>query len=466
MNSHRWFVLKIWIRKSFILAGFYILSSVIYTLFSTVGIRNRFPLIVTLFYHPNLLGTTMEVSAMEVAKQRITFQRPRLVEENKVLEFPAVVEPTKEILLHVKQSGLVRKIYVQEGDCVKEGQILLEIDDELIRLEGEKLRISLEIAESQVNTALQKWKQAERQVEVKLREIDKKTEWIDLAEKEWALSQDLKDKKIILWKQGFVSFSEIEKLKQEEESKHTQYNNLIRDRENLLSGINLDLQVETFSFEDKLKIWKEKNTSLERSEYELSLSHLKIIENQIKSNKQLLADTRLRAPKPGKILKIHAKEGELTNQIPVMTLMEKGELSVGFQISELDLPHVSSGKGVIFLLSQEDLPKIPGKVDRVGGFLDPRSHSIGIKVRLETKQTIILPGMFGIVQVKLPETVEKILISSTSLRGDEVSGFYVNVKEGVGIKKRFIQFKPYKLNELEIVSGLSPEDEIESELPL
>ncbi|TGK47902.1 HlyD family efflux transporter periplasmic adaptor subunit [Leptospira kanakyensis] len=457
---------KSWVQKVFILGVLYFFFSIVYTFFSTEELRARFPLFVKLFYFQNEWGNTTDVFAMEAPKQGFVYSRPRSIEENKVIEFPAVVEPTKEIQLHQKQSGRVKKIYVDEGNTVKEGQVLLEIDDELFRLEGERLRLSLEIAGSQVAIALEKWKHAEKQFDVKLREIDKKTEWIALAEKEWSLSRNVTEKKTILWKQGFVSLSELEKLKQEEESKETQYKNLLRDRDNLLSGVNLDLGQEGLSFEDKLKNWREKNTSLERSEYELSLSQQKIIKNQIKTNGELLAETKLRSPKSGKILKIQIKEGEMVNQNPVMTLMEKGELSIGFQIGESDLVHFSPGKSVLFLFSDESIPPINGKVDRVGGFLDPRSHSIGIKVRLDLNQSKVLPGMFGLVQVKLPETKEKLLISKLSLRGDESSGFYVNVKQGERIEKRFIQFKPYLLGEIEVLAGLSSEDQVESSISL
>ncbi|MCW7493883.1 biotin/lipoyl-binding protein [Leptospira sp. 2 VSF19] len=458
---------KKWIQNLLVIGIFYVISSVLYTLFSTLYTRNRFPLLAKLFYFPNYWEVLNEVSATEPPKQSLVFQKPRILEENKVIEFPAVVEPTKEIQLHNKQSGRIRKIYVEEGSIVKEGQILLEIDDELLRLESERLRLSAQVSESNAAIALEKWKLAEKQVDVKLREIDKKTEWIELAEKEWNISKDLKEKKIILWKQGFVSLSEIEKLKQEEQSKETQYKNLIRDRENLLSGMNLELDTEDLGFEERLKIWRKKNTSLEKSEYELAQSHLKIIKNQIKSNEQLLSETKLRAPKSGKILKIQIKEGELTTQSPVMLLMEKGELSAGFQIGESDLSYFTPGKEILFLPSLDQLPAIRGKLDQVGGFLDPRSHSIGIKVKLEIKNNDILPGMFGLVQVKLPDTIEKVIIPLSSLHGNETSGFYVNAKGKEGeITKRYIQFKPYLLNELEILSGLSSEDEVETSLAL
>lgn len=467
MNFSRMAGLKQWIRKLLIVGVLYFISAVFYTLFSTWNIRSRFPLLAKILYFPNYWEVLNEVSATEQPKQSLAFQRPRLLEENKVIEFPAVVEPTKEIQLHNKQIGRIRKIYVEEGTVVKEGQILLEIDDELLRLEGERLRLSAQVSESNATIALEKWKLAEKQVDVKLREIDKKTEWISLAEKEWNISKDLKEKKIILWKQGFISLSEIEKLKQEEQSKETQYKNLIRDRENLISGMNLELEFENLDFEERLKTWRKKNTSLEKSEYELTQSHLKIIKNQIKSNEQLLSETKLRAPKSGKILKIQIKEGELTTQSPVMLLVEKGELSAGFQIGESDLSFFTPGKEILFIPSLDKMPAIKGKLDHVGGFLDPRSHSIGIKVKLDSKQNNILPGMFGLVQVKLPETVGKIIIPKSSLHGNETNGHYVNVKGKDGeISKRYIQFKPFLLNELEILSGLTLEDEVETSLPL
>lgn len=467
MKTYQMVTIKVLLRKLFLVGVVYLLSSALYTFFSTLETRNRFPLLVKFLYYPNYRNSFSEVSAMESPKQSLVYQKPRLLEENKVIEYPAVVEPTNEIQLHNKQTGRIRKIYVVEGSVVKEGQILLEIDDELLRLEGERLRLSAQVSESNAAIALEKWKLAEKQVDVKLREIDKKTEWVELAEKEWVLSKDQKEKKIILWKQGFVSLSELEKLKQDELSKETQYKNLIRDRENLLSGINLDLETENLSFDEKLKIWRKKNTTLEKTEFELSQSHLKIIKNQIKSNEQLLSETKLRAPKSGKILKIHAKEGELTTQAPVMVLIEKGELSAGFQINESDLSYFTPGKEIYFLPSSANFPAIKGKLDLVGGFLDPRSHSVGIKVRLEVNQNNILPGMFGLVQVKLSEITEKILIPASCLQGDETSGFYVNVKGKDGRStKRYVQFKPYLQSELEILSGLSLDDEVESSLSL
>ncbi|WP_243393826.1 efflux RND transporter periplasmic adaptor subunit [Leptospira meyeri] len=459
-------ILKVWLWKLIFLGISFSVLSIFYTNFSTPAIRLRFPFLASFLYFPNQLGKSRDIFVMASPNQNLVFKKPRVLEENKVLEYPSVVEPTKEIQLHSKQTGRVKKILVEEGDFVKEGQILLEVDDELIRLEGERLGLSADIAKSQVAIAFEKWKQAEKQVETKLREIDKKTEWIELAEKELVLVRDIKEKKIMLWKQGFLSLSELEKIKQEEESKQTQYNNLLRDRENLLSGVYLGLEPGEIRFEEKLKVWREKNTSIERSEYELSLAHLKIIQNQMESNKQLLADTRLRTPKSGKILKIQTKEGELTNQIPAIILIEKGELSAGFQIPESDLVHFSPGKSVVFLPSQTNLPSIRGKVDRVGGFLEARSHSIGIKVRLEPNHKMILPGMFGLSQVKLDEVSEKILIPASSLHGDETNGFFVNVKNGQKVEKRFIQYKPYLLNELEILSGLSSEDEVEFSLVL
>ena len=43
------------------------------------------------------------------------------------------IEPVTTVQLKSKSSGLVQRIYVEEGDHVQEGQILIELDKELLR---------------------------------------------------------------------------------------------------------------------------------------------------------------------------------------------------------------------------------------------------------------------------------------------------------------------------------------------
>jgi len=62
------------------------------------------------------------------------------------IEVQGLVESDNNILIPVQSPGLVRKIHVKEGDKVKKGQILAQIDSELVERGIEELKISLDLA--------------------------------------------------------------------------------------------------------------------------------------------------------------------------------------------------------------------------------------------------------------------------------------------------------------------------------
>ncbi|WP_244934795.1 efflux RND transporter periplasmic adaptor subunit [Leptospira jelokensis] len=453
------------LKNIFILATIYLFLSFFYSRFAPENLRYRLPMLSKILVLRLFESNTNETNDSTLPNKNRHFQNPRVVEENEVMEFPAIVEPTKEIFIQSKQVGRIKKIHIEEGQSVKKGQLLLELDDELIRLEGERLQLNLVAAKSQEVITREKWEHAKKQIEVKVREIDKKTEWVELAKKEYDLASELKSKKEILWKQGYLSSPEFEKLKLDEETKLTQFKNLIRERENLLSLVSVPTEPNMVSFDEKLNHWKNQNTVLEKTEFELSVSNSKIIQNQIKANEQLKNDSKLYAPKSGKILKLNAKEGEITNHLPLLSLMENNEISVSFHVGERELHEIQLKKEVQYLPSISNQTIAIGILEKMNGYLDPKSHGILIKAKLVKHYQSLLPGMFGIVKINSSLKKEKILIPTRSLFGDLNSGFYIHLKSDNGIQKRFVQIKTYSESESEVIAGLGAHESFEI-LPL
>jgi len=59
------------------------------------------------------------------------------------LSFTADILANKQAAIFSKVSGYIRKIYVERGDFVKEGQLLAEIDDQELRASAEQARAAL-----------------------------------------------------------------------------------------------------------------------------------------------------------------------------------------------------------------------------------------------------------------------------------------------------------------------------------
>ncbi|MBL0956324.1 MAG: efflux RND transporter periplasmic adaptor subunit [Leptospira sp.] len=432
--------------------------SILFTWFSNENIRDRFPWLTTILYHKDWFQADQNVYAIGYPKDVPLFQKPHVIQKRITLEFPATVEATKEIQLQTKHLGRIKFLHVAEGQSVKKGELLLQLDDELLRLEGEKLSISLEVAKAHQIIALEKWKQAENLIEVKIREIDKKTELVEVARAEWETAKVTKEKKETMWKEGFVSLSELDRWKLDVDTKLAYYKNLIRDRESLLTTLRLDFPEDTDSISDKIKIWKRQNSLIEKTEYDLSVTNTKILENQIQTNQQMISEFKLYAPKSGSIFKVHLKEGELTNHLPAITLIENGDLSVSYQIGESDLRLMKLGKEVTFHPSLEGSQFVIGKIDKISSYLDVRSHGIGVRAKLQKNLISLLPGMFGLVHVETEGMRDSIVVPTNSMLGDAYSGYYLMIKSGESVEKRYVECKPLNQSEMEIITGITEED--------
>ncbi len=64
------------------------------------------------------------------------------------LEASATVEPIEDAFVSAQAQGTVKKIHIQEGQYVKKGQLLVELDDALIKNNISQIEVQLELADS------------------------------------------------------------------------------------------------------------------------------------------------------------------------------------------------------------------------------------------------------------------------------------------------------------------------------
>ncbi|MDD4226158.1 MAG: efflux RND transporter periplasmic adaptor subunit [Mariniphaga sp.] len=70
-----------------------------------------------------------EIKSTSVSGVKITKQEVRLEKEVQYLDFSGTIEPSQTIPLSFRTTGTVEKVLVEEGDFVKEGQLLAVVDD-------------------------------------------------------------------------------------------------------------------------------------------------------------------------------------------------------------------------------------------------------------------------------------------------------------------------------------------------
>ncbi len=84
-----------------------------------------------------------EVEAVVVKVETV---KPQIF--NDYLEVSASIEPVEYAYITPQASGTIKAIYVQEGDYVQKGQLLMELDDDLIRNNIAQLEVQLALADS------------------------------------------------------------------------------------------------------------------------------------------------------------------------------------------------------------------------------------------------------------------------------------------------------------------------------
>jgi RND family efflux transporter MFP subunit len=92
------------------------------------------------------------VKVYQVKKQKISEK----------LYYTGLIEAWKEINITPDVGGKIAKIYVEEGDTVKKGQLLAELDTRAIRLQREQAEAAVAVAEANFNDAKRNMARMER----------------------------------------------------------------------------------------------------------------------------------------------------------------------------------------------------------------------------------------------------------------------------------------------------------------
>ena len=86
-----------------------------------------------------------------------------------ILEVPGVTEPERRVIVSAEAPGRVREVLVEEGEKVREGQILVLMDEAVQKAAVEAARAELEAARSRLTQAVANYRSLSRRVEAEVR---------------------------------------------------------------------------------------------------------------------------------------------------------------------------------------------------------------------------------------------------------------------------------------------------------
>jgi RND family efflux transporter MFP subunit len=320
-------------------------------------------------------------------------------------------KPFQSVDVHAKVAGYIRKIYVDVGDHVKEGQTLavLEVPELVAQLTG---------AEASVRAAQEQVRKAQ---------------------------------------------GDLQRAKSSHVAAHSAY---VRLKQAADSRAGLVAQQEVDDSEAK-DLETEGQTASAEAEIAAAKQQLEVAQANQKQYAAMSAYTRIVAPFSGVITNRYADTGALlaagtsssTQAIPVVRLAETSKLRLVLPIPESVAAQIHLGDPVKVHVQALD-QDIEGKVSRFADSLDRQTRTMETEMDFDNSAGRLIPGMYAETRLSLREKKNALTIplQAVSRNGSDATVLVVN-KQNV-IEERHVRLGVDDETRVEVLSGLSDQDRV------
>ncbi len=367
--------------------------------------------------------------------------QPKQVTLRRSTTQPATVCAFYEAELYAKVGGYLKKLYVDIGDRVEEGQKLAEIDvpemlkayekqeAEVARLKSEKARsdAAVEVARAKIEQVQAGIKEAEARVAAHKSEYERIKKLVDSK----ATTQGVREETL-----NRLKASEAALLSQKAGSGVAQA---------------------------ELKVALATAGSAEAA--------IKVAQMQLEELEILIGYATLRAPFDGIVTVRTVDPGDLiqkgqgssrTEKKPLFTIIQMDQVRVEVAVPERDAALADAGDKARFKHGALPGGAIEGKVARVSKSLDPITRTMMVEVDFPNAEHKMLPGIFGQMEILLEEISDRLVLPAACIRNGENDGeTHVFVVDS-GNKVRHVPVTTGldDGHQIEIVSGLTGKEQV------
>jgi RND family efflux transporter MFP subunit len=268
-------------------------------------------------------------------------------------------------------SGVVNHLYVVEGDQVKAGQVLAELDDSDARLDWREAKANVEIAQQEFDVS----KREENVLEQKVAQIKQEV-------KRQSLELEGVEKSYQRLKRSGAAISELV-------LEEAEYERLVKQAE--VEKVKIGLKVLQSEWEKAQQLVKVRESEINR---------LKIREERAKLN---LDRMKIISPVSGIVEKLYARIGRkqmLASDQPVSTTVAT-VFDPKNIFARVDVPLADAFKVKLGQQAQVQVEglkqKLPGLVTNLSGEADEQKNTLSVRVRLKEQHPRLRPEM--LVQV-------------------------------------------------------------------
>lgn len=216
---------------------------------------------------------------------------------------------------------------------------------------------------------------------------------------------------------------------------------------------------------------EKKSTS--QSDYDSADAQFRQAEATVASAKAMIARKTIRAPFTGQIGIRKANLGQYLNAgDPVVPLQALDPIRVNFSLPQQNLAAVTVGTEVRLRTDATGDREFTGRINAVNSQVDESTRNFQTQATLENKDGTLRPGMFGNVEIVLPERQSVLPVPASAVAyapyGDSL--FIVEMvpdpkdpakkRQVKGVRQQFVKLGPTRGDLVAILTGLKEGEEV------
>jgi RND family efflux transporter MFP subunit len=351
-----------------------------------------------------------------------------------LLRYSGNLKPQSTTTVVPKVAGRVDAIHVLEGQAVREGQVVAEMEDDVVRLQADQARAAWDAAQAQLEKA---------QRGARPEEVENARATLVQAEKDLEAAQANFERTRSLYQAGTVTRSRFEEAENAIKAGQTQLDNARRTVRILEQGARAeDLAM------------ARANANAARSQYELALLQVEY--------------TKVKAPITGTVARLLVERGNMVGPGTPLLAIVNGTLTyANVAVPEKHYERVSRPDAAItariFPIAYPDRAPFPGTVTNVGSTIDPASRTFTVEIAIHNADGLLRPGMYVNAEMVLERRQDVLLVPSSAVlfRNERYVVFVLREADGpAAVAMRDVQIGAVQDERTEIVTGLAQGERI------
>lgn len=356
----------------------------------------------------------------------VTVKRGEIIE---TLSSSGTIKSEREIKVFPKATGRIEKIYRKEGDFVKKGEILAQIERDVLLKQISALKVAISAAEVGYKTTLSP---------LRKQEVENLDSGIEVARVALNLAENNYKRHKNLYESGSIAKVMLEQAELQYNQAKSAYENLLRQREMLVKEGARDVEKES------------------------AKAQIESLRAQLKQAEDALKETTVTSPIDGWISMKFFNEGEVFSPsagMPLFIIVDNRDIYLDVQLSEKEITKIKKGQKANIKIDAIPDREFKGVIREINPQITSYSRAVQVKIDILDKIPQIKTGMFARCEIEVAKHTNSVLIPKDCIKKKGEKTVVFVVKNGIA-EEREIETGLENTENIEVIKGIKQTEKV------